>query len=132
LLSATARTSVLKTKADGAILAAYTRPLDLVEPIAVVPGNAQSIRDAAADGLLAELAVHDFLSTEYARTYDTLVGQFRDRHVESIREMRETAAVETHYAFPDRDVVVDRWLDAYVEVSVVRATGGRERVHEID
>jgi hypothetical protein len=122
-LSTTARDAELKRAVDSAILSAYTRPLDLVEPTVPVPGNAQAIRNAAADALLAELATYDFVSTEFARSYDTLVAQFRDRHVESIREFRETNAIEPHPSAPKWDVLVGRWLDAYVEVSVVRATG---------
>lgn len=123
LLSPAARDVVLSNAVDAAILATYARPLDLVSPIAVTPGDPASIRHAAADGLLAELATFDFLPTELGRTYDTLVGQFRARHVDSIREFRETNAIETHPSFPERDVLIGRWLDAYVEVSVARATG---------
>jgi hypothetical protein len=130
LLSPAARDIVLSNTIDAAILEAYTHPLDLVSPITPVPGNEASIRNAAADGLLAELAQHDFLSTEFARSYETLVGQFRSRHVDSIREFRETNEIAVQ---PDRDVVIGRWLDAYTEVSVTRATGEVESVFiEID
>lgn len=121
LLSTTAKTKVLSSAVDGAIDEAYLRPLDLVEPLVAIPGNDASTRDTAADGLLRELAVFDFESTEFARSYATLVREFRARHVESIREFRETNAIELGSA--ESAVVIGRWLDAHAEVVVSRTTG---------
>ncbi len=132
-LSATARDGALTSAVDDAVLAAYAHPLDLVAAHAPVPGNAVATRQVAADALLLDLAKFDFLHSEFGRTYETLVGEFRDRHVASIRDFRETVAIEPHPGFPDRDVLVGHWLDAYVEVSIVRATGAAANtVIEID
>ncbi|MGC4117869.1 MAG: hypothetical protein QM765_25640 [Myxococcales bacterium] len=98
LLTPTARTKVLTSAVDGAIAEAYTRPLDLVEPSLPVLGNDASIRNAAADALLSELATFDFLNSEFARSYDQLVSEFRAQHVQSIREFRETNAIEPFLA----------------------------------
>ncbi len=121
LLTPTAKTKVLTTAVDGAIAQAYLRPLELVEPLVAVPGNDASIRNSAADGLLAELAAFDFENTEFGRSYATLVDEFRARHVESIREFRESNPIELGSA--ESAVVIGRWLDAHVEVVVSRTTG---------
>ncbi len=121
LLSATAKSKVLSSTVDGAIAEAYLHPLDLVEPLVAIPGNDASMRNAAADGLLAELATFDFENTEFDRSYATLVNEFRARHVQSIREFRESNPIELGSA--ESAVVIGRWLDAHVEVVVSRTTG---------
>ncbi len=121
LLTNTAKAKVLSSAVDGAIAQAYLHPLDLVEPLVAIPGDDASVRNAAADGLLAELATFDFENTEFHRSYATLVNEFRARHVESIREFRESNPIELGAA--ESAVVVGRWLDAYVEVVVSRTTG---------
>ncbi len=123
LLSATARDAVLARAVDGSIHAAYARPLELVEPHAPVPGDVQAERHVAADALLAELAKSDFVTTEFARSYDALVDEFRAVHVQSLREMRETSEVGPYPGTSDLDVVVGQWLGTYVEVSISKATG---------
>lgn len=120
LLTPTAKTKVLTSAVDGAIAQAYLRPLDLVEPTTFTVIDDAAMRNAAADGLLAELAAFDFESTEFSRSYAQLVGEFRARHVESIREFRESNPIELGSA--ESAVVTGRWLDAYVEVAVSRST----------
>jgi len=132
-VSATARDTTLTGAVDGAILAAYAHPLDLVEPHAPVPGNDAATRQVAADALLVELAKQDFVATEFGRSYDDLVRAFRDTHVASIRELRETATVEPYPGMPGVDVVVGQWLGAYIEVSISHATGqATDTLIEID
>ena len=121
LLTPTARTAVLDGSIDGSITAAYAHPLELVEPISPVFGDLASIRAAAADALLAEIAVFDFVHSELARSYETLVNEFRAQHVQSIREFRETNVLEPYLA--DRDVMTGQWLGTHVEVSVSNTTG---------
>jgi hypothetical protein len=123
LLSKTARTTILTRAVDGGILEAYTRPLDLVEPTAPQPGNATVTRNVAADALLVELTKFDFINSEFARTYDQLVAQFRNQHVAAIRAFRESIDIQPHHTLPDHDVLVGNWLDPLVEISVDRATG---------
>lgn len=133
LLTPKARQTVLDGAVDGSITAAYAHPLDLVEPVTPIAGDAASIHQAAADALLAELAVYDFVHSEFARSYDQLVTEFRARHVQSIREFRETNAIEPYPGTTDTDVIVGQWLGTYVEVSVLRATGAITRTYiEID
>ena len=132
-LSQTARTTMLTRAVEGGILEAYTRPLDLVEPTAPQPGNPDAIRNVAADALLVELTKFNFLDSEFARTYDGLVAQFRTQHVAAIRAFRESIAIEPHHAVPGHDVLVGNWLDPLVEISVDRATGAAAGVFiEID
>ncbi len=121
LLTPTARTAVLDGAVDGSITAAYAHPLELVEPVSPVLGDLASIRAAAADALLAELAVFDFVHSEFSRSYEALVTEFRAQHVQSIREFRETNVLEPYLA--DRDVMVGQWLGTHVEISVSNTTG---------
>ena len=132
-LSEAARTAALAAAVDAGLLYAVARPIDLVEPVSPVPGNDAAVRHIAADALLGALVTFDFEGSEYGRSLVQLVSEFRAGHVASIREFRETVAIEPHPGQPGRDVLVGRWLDAHVEVSVDRATGAAADVYiEID
>lgn len=126
LLTGTAKTKVLTSAVDSSIAQAYLRPLDFVEPAAITTVDDAALRTAAADGLLAELARFDFASTEFSRSYEQLVAEFRARHVESIREFRESNPIELGSA--ESAVVIGRWLDAHVEVAVSRTTAEVTRI----
>ena len=83
--------------------------------------------------MLLELAKFDFLHSEFSRSYDQLVAQFRAQHVAAIGAFRETIAIEPYPGMPGTDVMVGNWLDPYVEVSIDRASGVATRVYiEID
>ncbi len=124
-----ARDAALTAAVDGAILDAYARPLDLVEPITPVAGNAAVTRNIAADALLAALATYDFVNSEFARSYDELIAQFRAMHVASIREFRETNPIEPYPGHPAWDVITGRWLNGpYIEVTITKATGAAANV----
>ncbi len=123
LLSPTAKTAVLKAAVTGSLDEAYAHPLDLVEPVSPAVGNEQAIRDAAADTLLLELAKFDFAHSEFSRSYEQLVSEYRLQHAESIGEFRTTNPIEPYPGMPDRDVIIGRWLGAYIEVSVSKTTG---------
>jgi hypothetical protein len=133
-LQAGTRDRMLEAAVDGGIDLAYARPLDLVDPITTpAPGNAAATRQLAADALLAHLTTWDFADTEYGRSLVELTRMFRARHVESIRAFRESIAIEPYPGMPQWDVLVGDWLDAYVEVSIVKTTGAIDRVYlEID
>ena len=127
--SIAARDAELAAIVDAAILAAYARPLELVDPIAPVAGNAAVTRQVAADALLAELATHDFVNTELARSYDELIASFRAQHVASIREIRETGVVEAYSGHPEWGVITGHWLSGpYIEVTILKATGAAVHV----
>lgn len=127
-LSATSRDAALAAATDSAILHAIARPLDLVEATPPVAGDIAVARHVAADALLVALASYDFESSEYARSYEALVAQFRARHVASLRAFRETVPLSPHPGNPGWDVLVGTWLDPYVEVSIDRATGAAANV----
>lgn len=131
-LSAATRDAVLDGAVDRGLVDAYARPLDYVEPTTPVPGNATAVRNVAADALLVALTEYNFIGSEYARSYDELIAQFRAQHVASIRAFRETIAIEPH-SNPAWDVLIGNWLDPYVEISIDRATGTAAGVYiEID
>lgn len=131
-LTATARTSALGTAVDGALRSALVHPLDLVDPTEPAT-DAATVRATAADALLTELARHDFVTTEFARSYEQLVTEYPAQHVAAIRELRETANVEPYPGMPGVDVVTGRWLGAHIEVSIDHATGAARGVYiEID
>ena len=132
-LSAATRDAALAGALDGGIDVAVARPMELVEPLSPIAGNVARTRQVAADGLLAHLTTIDFRQTEFSRSLEELARVFRARHVESIREFRETIVPEPHWGNPAWEVYVGRWLDAYVEVSVDKATGSVTTVYlEID
>lgn len=117
------RTTALTAAVDAGILAAYARPMDLVEPHAPVPGNAAATRQVAADALLAYLATQRFETTELGKTYTQLVDTFRAQHVASLRAFRETVAIEPYPGMPGTDVLVGDWLGLYTEISIAKTTG---------
>ncbi len=122
-LSATARGAALDGALETGIDIAYARPLDVIEPHVAVPGNAAAMRQVAADAVLAELAVKDFLHSEFARTLEALTHEFRAGHVADIRAFRETVVPEPYPGMPSRDVYVGSWLGLHTEVVIERATG---------
>ncbi|MGE0551549.1 MAG: hypothetical protein AB7O24_17875 [Kofleriaceae bacterium] len=132
-VTAAARTTVLTAAIDRAVVSVYARPLDVVEPAVPEPGNPIATRQVAADALLHALAEYDFPASEFARSYDDIVAEFRALHVAAIREFRETVAIEPHYTLPDHDVMIGSWLGPYIEVTLDRATGAATNVYiEID
>lgn len=132
-LGAASRTSALTKAVDAGMLTAYTRPLDLVEPHSPVPGNDAATRQVAADALLAFLVTQHFEATEFGRSYEQLVTEYRAQHVASIKAFRETNAIEPYPGMPGTDVITGDWLGAYVEVSINKSTGIASNVYlEID
>ena len=89
---------------------------------------ADNPRQVAADALLAELATHDFRQTEFGRPLEELAREYRAQHVADIRAFRETIAAEDWPAHPEWALHAGRWLGAYIEVTVVRATGEVDNV----
>jgi hypothetical protein len=100
---------------------AYAFPFDAVEPHEAVPGNAAAMRQVAADAVLAELARMDFVHSEFSRSLNSLVHEFRARHLDSIKAFRETIAAEPYMM--TKDLYVGDWLGLYTEVVIDRATG---------
>ncbi|MGE0872810.1 MAG: hypothetical protein AB7P03_29920 [Kofleriaceae bacterium] len=132
-LSAAARSSVVSLTIDRALVTAYAHPLDLVEPSLPTPDDPAATRQVAADALLRALEQYDFPASEFARTYDDIVAEFRDQHVAAIRSFRESIAIEPHYTLPDHDVMIGSWLGPYIEVTLDRASGTASNVYiEID
>ncbi len=132
-LTSTARTTALAGAADRVVLDTYARPLALVAPTTPVPADAAVVRSVAADALLAELATHDFAATALEQSYPELVAGQLAAHVASLRELRETAAIEPYPGMPGVDVLTGRWLGLYFEVTIDHATGtARSVVIEFD
>ncbi len=100
---------------------AYARPFDAVEPHEPVPGDAAAMRHVAADAVLAELARMDLVHSEFSRSLEQLVSQYRARHLESIKAFRETITAEPYMT--TKNVYVGDWLGVYTEVVIDRATG---------
>ncbi len=95
--------------------------------------NPIAVRAVAANALLTELAQHDFTGTAFCRSFAELAAADPGRHVASIRSFRETASIEAQAGMPGVDVVTGRWLDAYVEVTIDRASGTARSVRvEVD
>jgi hypothetical protein len=132
-LSQAARTTALDNALEAGLDVAYARPLELVEPHPVIPGNAAAMRQVAADAVLAELDRMDFVHTEFARSLEHLARQFRAQHVASIRAFRETIVAEPYPGTPTWDVYLGDWLGCYTEVVVEKSTGNVVRtLVEID
>jgi hypothetical protein len=132
-LSVTTRSAALTGAVDRAIIHAYARPLELVEPTTPAPGNAAVTRQIAGDALLQALTEYDFVNSEFARPLEEIVALNQAGHVASIRAFRETIAIDPHYQNPAWDVLVGNWLSPYVEVAIDRATGASTAVYiEID
>src|SRR6185436_15601506 len=91
--SAAARDAALDAALNAAVLEAYSRPLDYVARWEPLPNDAARARQVAGDELLAWLASHDLNQTEWGRPLEDLVNEFRDRHVTSVRAMRETSEI---------------------------------------
>ena len=123
LASLAARQAVLDGAVAGTIDGAYARPLGLVAPHAATPGDLASTRQAVADALLAYLANQDYVHSEFGRSLDQLVREFRAQHVQSVREFRETNTSVSFPTAPNVDVYLGQWLGTHVEVSVDRPTG---------
>jgi hypothetical protein len=115
---AAARDAALAAEIEAALDAAYARPLDLVEPLAPIPGDAARTRDVVADALLAHLASLDLRASEWGRPLEELTHDYRAQHVASIRFFREQAV-------PEGNVYIGSWLGAgaYIEITVDPATG---------
>jgi hypothetical protein len=124
---AASRDAALRAAAEEGIDAAYATPLDLVEPFAPIPGDAERARHVAADALLAHLAEQDFASTELGRPLIELARVFRARHVESLRAFR-TSIDPVNGLAPDSDAYVGDWIGLYTEVELDRATQAVTRV----
>jgi hypothetical protein len=129
---ALARDAAADAAIDRAIDLAYARPLDIHgEPHPAAPGDLAGTRQVIADALLTYLDGVDLTQTELGRSLDELADRFRARHVADLRAWRET--VEPQDLGDGRDVYVGNWLDPYVEIKVVRATGEVDEVYfEID
>jgi hypothetical protein len=127
-----ARDAAADAAIDRAIDLAYARPLDIYgEPHPAAPGDLAGTRQVVADALLAHLDGLDLTQTEFGRSLDELADRFRAWHVTDLRTWRET--VEPQDAGDGRDVYIGNWLNPYVEIKVVRATGVVEDVYfEID
>jgi hypothetical protein len=100
---------------------AYSRPLDVVEPHAAVPTDTDAMRQVAADAVLAELARMDFVHTEFGRSLEDLVHEYRAQHLASIAAFR--TAVEPEPYMTTKDVYIGDWLGLYTEVVIDHATG---------
>jgi hypothetical protein len=131
-VDAAARDAAVAAAIEGVFDLAYARPLTLGgEPHAPAPGNLAGTRQVIADALLTYLDGVDLTNTEFGRPLEVLAHEYRARHVADLRAWRETATAQD--AGNGRDVYVGNWLDPYVEITVVRATGVVENVFfEID
>jgi len=117
--------STLDTQLDLAVTRgfdrAYARPLDVVEPHTAVPGDAAAMRQVVADAVLAELARKDFVHSEFARSLEELVHEFRAQHLASIAAFRTSVVAEPYLT--TKDVYIGDWLGLHTEVVIDRATG---------
>jgi hypothetical protein len=120
--SAPARDAALDAALEAALLSAYARPLDYVARWEPLPNDQVRARQVAGDELLTWLATHDLTQTEWGRPLEALVGEFRARHVDSIRAMRETSEIFVDGA---NDIYLGDYLGGgpHVEVTIERATG---------
>ncbi|MCE9580147.1 MAG: hypothetical protein K8W52_43930 [Deltaproteobacteria bacterium] len=127
-LSATVRGARLAAAVDGALDAAYARPLALVPAHAPVPGDAAATRQVVADAVLAYVATQDYLHSEFGRSLDDLAREFRAQHVASLRAFRETEDIFVDPAHPDRPIYLGAWLGAHTEVTIDQPTGAAVNV----
>ncbi len=119
--NAGARDAAVTAEIDAVIDLAYARPLDIYgEPHPAAPGNLVGTRHAVADALLLYLDSIDLEHTEFGRPLEVLARQYRSQHVAAIRAFRTTVEPD---AQGDSDIFISNWLNPYVEISVVRATG---------
>lgn len=114
---------------DAAFDRAYAHPQDLVGAHAPVVGDEQRARDVAADALLAYLATTDYEHSEFGRSYDQLVREFRAQHVQSLREFREAPDdIFVDSAHPNEAIYIGQWLGTHTEITIDRTTGAATHV----
>lgn len=123
-LGAAARDAQLDLAVERGFDMAYSFPLDYVEAAPVDPSDAAAMREVAADAVLRELARMDFVHSEFARSLESLVHEFRAQHLASIKAFRETIAPEPYMS--TKHVFVGDWLGLYTEVVVDQASGNVE------
>jgi hypothetical protein len=128
---AAARDAAVAAAIDHAIDLVYAHPMDALEPHPPAPGDLDGTRQVVADALLTYLESIDLENTEFDRSLEELCRLFRTRHVADLRAWRTTVTPQD--VGNGRDVYIGNWLDPYVEIKVVRATGVVESVlFEID
>jgi hypothetical protein len=113
-----ARKTLLDRALEGGLDHAYARPLDVVE----AHGSTANIHDIVGDAVLAELSRMDLVHTEFSRSLEQLVREYRAQHIASIGAFRTTVEAEPYPGHPEWDVYVGDWLGTHTEVTVVRAT----------
>ncbi len=122
-----ARDAAIAAAVEAAIDFAYAYPLELVEPFAPIPGDAERARHVAADALLAHIAAQDWENTALWRPLTVLTREYRARHVESVRAFREVIEPVDGLA-PNSDAYVGDWIGLYSEVELDRTTQNPIRV----
>jgi hypothetical protein len=120
-LSAATRDAQLALANTRGLDHAYAYPMDFTEPHAAQPGNAATMRQVAADAVLAELARMDFVHSEFARSLDDLTHEFKTQHLADIKAFRETITPEPYMT--TKDLYLGSWLGLHTEVVIDRATG---------
>lgn len=113
-----ARKTLLDRALEDGLDHAYARPLDVVEGHSATA----NIHDIVGDAVLAELSRMDLVHTEFSRSLEQLVHEYRAQHLASIAAFRTTVEAEPYPGHPEWDVYVGDWLGTYTEVTVVRAT----------
>jgi hypothetical protein len=113
-----ARKTLLDRALEGGLDHAYARPLDVVEGHSATA----NIHDIVGDAVLAEIARMDLVHTEFSRSLEQLVHEYRAQHIASIGAFRTTVEAEPYPGHPAWDVYVGDWLGTYTEVTVDRAT----------
>jgi hypothetical protein len=117
-ITATARKSLLDRALEAGLDHAYARPLDVVE----AHGPSANVRDLVGDAVLAELSRMDLVHTEFSRSLEQLVHEYRAQHIASIGAFRTTVDAEPYPGHLEWDVYIGDWLGTHTEVTVVRAT----------
>src|SRR4029079_7525133 len=97
----------------------HALPLSFAGAHAPAAGDAQRTRDVVADAVLAHVARQDYLHSEFGRSYDDLVHEFRRPHVDSVRDFRAAPDdVFTATGDPNQVIYLGAWLGAHTEVTV--------------
>jgi hypothetical protein len=117
-ITAAARKTLLGRALEDGLDHAYARPLDVVE----AHGSDANIHDIVGDAVLAELSRMDLVHTEFSRSLEQLVHEYRAQHIASIAAFRTTVEAEPYPGHQEWDVYVGDWLGTYTEVTVERAT----------
>ncbi len=117
-ITATARKTLLDRALEGGLDHAYARPLDVVE----AHGPTANVRDLVGDAVLAELSRMDLVHTEFSRSLEQLVHEYRAQHIASIGAFRTSVDAEPYPGHPEWDVYIGDWLGTHTEVTVLRAT----------